>query len=162
MALLDRARDLTRAGPLAIFTEPPPDEPEVEEEELQMTLVEHLDELRGRLIKSVGALAVMTAIAFLFTPYLFQLLIVPAPDVPANAVRKRPLPMRGVTTKGHGSEIKYALAHAGEILATLERSVGIEYPYDKLDLIAVPDKGGAMENPGAVTFANVLPPSRER
>ena len=81
MALLDRARDLTKAGPLAIFTEPPPDEPEVEEEELQMTLVEHLDELRGRLIKSVAALAVMTAIAFLFTPYLFQLLIVPAPDV---------------------------------------------------------------------------------
>ena len=80
MALLDRARDLTRGGPLAIFQEPPPDEPE-EEEELQMTLVEHLDELRSRLIKSVGALAVMTAIAFLFTPMLFQILIVPAPDV---------------------------------------------------------------------------------
>jgi sec-independent protein translocase protein TatC len=81
MALLDRARDLTRGGPLAVFTEPPPDEPEVDEEELQMTLIEHLDELRGRLIKSVGALVLTTAIAFVFTPTLFQLLIVPAPDV---------------------------------------------------------------------------------
>jgi sec-independent protein translocase protein TatC len=81
MALLDRAKDLTRAGPLAVFTEPPPDEPEVEEEELQMTLVEHLDELRRRLIRSVAALAVTTAIAFVFTPWLFQMLIVPAPDV---------------------------------------------------------------------------------
>ncbi len=33
---------------------------------------------------------------------------------------------------------------------------GIEYPYDKLDIIAVPDKGGAMENAGAVTFAEFL------
>ena len=81
MALLDRAKELTKGGPLAVFTEPPPSEPEVEEEELQMTLVEHLDELRGRLIKSVGALALMTAVAFVFTPTLFQLLIVPAPDV---------------------------------------------------------------------------------
>src|SRR5215216_529661 len=81
MALLDRARELTRGGPLAVFTEPPPDEPEVEEEDLQMTLVEHLDELRGRLIKSVGALALTTAVAFVFTPWLFQLLIIPAPEV---------------------------------------------------------------------------------
>ena len=82
--------------------------------------------------------------------------IVPAPDVPPNAVRKRPLPLRGVTTKGHGKEIAYALAHAGEILAVLEQIFGIEYPYDKLDILAVPDKGGAMENPGAVTFADEL------
>src|SRR5262249_5648776 len=80
MALLDRAKDLTKAGPLAIFSEPPPEEPEVEEE-LQMTLVEHLDELRSRLIKSVMALVVTTAIAFIFTPALFQLLLVPAPPV---------------------------------------------------------------------------------
>ena len=81
MALLDRAKDLTKAGPLAIFSEPPPDEPEVDEEELQMTLVEHLDELRKRLISSVVALVITTAIAFVFTPTLFQLLLVPAPPV---------------------------------------------------------------------------------
>ncbi len=39
---------------------------------------------------------------------------------------------------------------------TLEKYFGIEYPYDKLDILAVPDKGGAMENAGAVTFGDDL------
>ncbi len=82
--------------------------------------------------------------------------VVSAPDVPPNEVRKRPLPLRAVTTKGHGKDIAYALAHTGEILALLERFFGIEYPYDKLDIIAVGDKGGAMENAGAVTFSDRL------
>src|SRR5438094_1963637 len=81
MALLDRAKDLTRIGPLAVFQAPPPDEPDEDEEELQMTLVEHLDELRSRLIKSVGGLVVATAVAFIFTPKLFELQLGPAPDV---------------------------------------------------------------------------------
>ena len=82
--------------------------------------------------------------------------VVTAPDVPPSAVRRRPLPLRGITAKGRGKEIAYALAHTGEILATLESYFGIEYPYDKLDILAVPDKGGAMENPGAVTFGEWL------
>jgi alanyl aminopeptidase len=82
--------------------------------------------------------------------------VVDAPDVPASAVRKRPLPLRGITAKGRGPEMKYALAHTGEILATLEKYFGVEYPYDKLDILAVPDKGGAMENPGAITFREYL------
>ena len=61
-----------------------------------------------------------------------------------------------MTTKGHGKEIAYALAHAGEILSVLEQIFGMEYPYDKLDILAVGDKGGAMENAGAVTFADGL------
>jgi alanyl aminopeptidase len=82
--------------------------------------------------------------------------VVTAPDVPPSAVRRRPLPLRGITAKGRGKEIAYALAHTGEILGTLESYFGIEYPYDKLDILAVPDKGGAMENPGAVTFGEWL------
>jgi alanyl aminopeptidase len=78
--------------------------------------------------------------------------LVPAPDVPPNEVRARPLPLRAVTARGRARDVAYALAHAGEILATLERYVGLEYPYDKLDLVAVPGKGSAMENPGCVTF----------
>ncbi len=82
--------------------------------------------------------------------------IVAAPDVPPNAVRKRPLPLRAVTVKGRGKDVAYALAHTGEILSVLENIFGLEYAYDKLDIIAVPDKGGAMENAGAVTFADQL------
>ncbi|MFO0588035.1 MAG: M1 family metallopeptidase [Polyangiaceae bacterium] len=82
--------------------------------------------------------------------------VVTAPEIPANEVRKRPLALRGVATAGRGKELSYALAHAGEIVAGLEKYFGIEYPFDKLDLIAVPDKRGAMENAGAITFGEWL------
>jgi cytosol alanyl aminopeptidase len=82
--------------------------------------------------------------------------IVNGPPIPANAVRKRELRLRGVAAAGRGKELQYALAHTGEMVTALETYLGIEYPYDKLDLLAVPDKAGAMENPGAVTFAEWL------
>jgi alanyl aminopeptidase len=82
--------------------------------------------------------------------------VVTAPDVPPNAARKRPLPIRGIAPKGRAADFAYAMAHAGAILATLEGYFGIEYPYDKLDIIAAPDKGGAMENAGAVVFDEYL------
>jgi alanyl aminopeptidase len=82
--------------------------------------------------------------------------VVAAPDIAPNAVRKRPLPLRGIATQGRGKELTYALAHTGEVIASLENYFGIEYPFDKLDMIAVPEKRGAMENPGAVTFGEWL------
>jgi alanyl aminopeptidase len=42
-------------------------------------------------------------------------------------------------------------------LLELERYIGIAYPYEKLDIIAVPDiAAGAMENAGAITFRDRL------
>jgi alanyl aminopeptidase len=82
--------------------------------------------------------------------------IVTGADVPANALRKQAIPVRIITAHGRGKEAAYALAHAGELMTTLETYTGIGYPYDKLDLIAVPGKSGAMENPGAMTFAEQL------
>lgn len=77
--------------------------------------------------------------------------------LPANSVRKQPLPFRGVAAKGKGEELKYALAHTGPLLAALEEYFGIPYPFDKLDVIAVPDfASGAMENVGAITFREWL------
>jgi len=78
--------------------------------------------------------------------------IVTAPDIPASAVRPHPIPLRAITAKGRGKEVRYALDHTGEILQKIEAYAGIAYPYDKLDILAVPGKGGAMENAGAVTF----------
>ena len=82
--------------------------------------------------------------------------VVAAPDALPNAVRTHPLPIRAVTAKGRGKDAAYALAHTGEILATIEAYTHVAYPYEKLDVIAVPGKGGAMENAGAVTFAEFL------
>ncbi len=67
-----------------------------------------------------------------------------------------PIPLRGIAPKGARPTFSYAMAHAGEILATLEGYFGIEYPYDKLDVIAAPDKGGAMENTGRRVFGKYL------
>jgi len=43
-----------------------------------MTIVEHLDELRDRLIKSLIALAITTALSFAFTSQILRILISPA------------------------------------------------------------------------------------
>jgi puromycin-sensitive aminopeptidase len=51
----------------------------------------------------------------------------------------------------------FALECAVESLRRLEAFFGLPYPYEKLDLIAVPDfEFGAMENAGAVTFRETL------
>jgi puromycin-sensitive aminopeptidase len=51
----------------------------------------------------------------------------------------------------------FALEAARETLARLETYFGLAYPYEKLDLVAVPDfEAGAMENAGAVFFRETL------
>lgn len=48
---------------------------------------------------------------------------------------------------------RFALASAKKSLEFYQDYTGIDYPFDKLDLVAVPDLSpGAMENPGAVFF----------
>ena len=47
-------------------------------EERPMTIIEHLEELRGRLVKCVIALAITTAFSFTFTTQILRVLIAPA------------------------------------------------------------------------------------
>jgi alanyl aminopeptidase len=77
--------------------------------------------------------------------------------IPANDVRTRPLPLRGIAARGRGGELAFALEHTPRILSALETYFGTAYPFDKLDIVAVPDfSAGAMENAGLVTFRDVL------
>ena len=49
--------------------------------------------------------------------------------------------------------MQYALKNTAGYLTALEDYFGTPYPYEKLDLIAVPESfGGAMENVGAITY----------
>ncbi|MCA9601394.1 MAG: M1 family metallopeptidase [Polyangiales bacterium] len=83
--------------------------------------------------------------------------IVEAPPIPANSVRTKPLPFRGIAVKGQGARLEYALKHTPAIVAALEDYFGIAYAYDKLDIVAVPDfAAGAMENAGMITFREQL------
>ncbi|ATB29400.1 M1 family metallopeptidase [Melittangium boletus] len=72
--------------------------------------------------------------------------------VEASPSGQKAVRTRIVTPKGRGSEAAYAAQTTPDILAHLERYFGIPYPYEKLDVLAVPLLGGAMENPGLVTF----------
>ncbi|AKT42559.1 M1 family metallopeptidase [Chondromyces crocatus] len=82
--------------------------------------------------------------------------VVKAPSIPPSIIRHRELPLRGVAVAGRGSELAFALANTGSLIQALEDYTGLPYPFDKLDLIAVPGKHGAMENAGAVTFSEYL------
>ena len=66
-------------------------------------------------------------------------------------------PGRVVTVKGRTDLAGLAIEYTPPILAALEEYFGGPYPFEKLDLIAVPEFwAGAMENPGAVTFRETL------
>lgn len=58
---------------------------------------------------------------------------------------------------GKGHLTAFGLEAGRECLARLEAWFDVPYPYDKLDLVAVPDfEAGAMENAGAVFFRETL------
>jgi aminopeptidase N len=78
--------------------------------------------------------------------------IVHAQPVPPSGVRRRPLPLRFVASKGQGKKLAFAARHTGEIVLLLEEYFGSAFPYPKLDLIASPIHGFAMENAGAIVF----------
>ncbi|MEJ0044364.1 MAG: M1 family aminopeptidase [Rhizomicrobium sp.] len=79
--------------------------------------------------------------------------VVDGGTAPPNAYRSRPLHIRGITARGDGKRIAYALALTPKIVTALETYFGIGYPFQKLDILAVPDfAAGAMENAGAITF----------
>ena len=83
--------------------------------------------------------------------------VVEAAAIPPSGVRKQPIPLRGVAVKGKGAQLGYALKETSGLLTDLEAYFGIAYPFEKLDIIAVPDfAAGAMENAGAITFREAL------
>lgn len=94
--------------------------------------------------------------------YLLAFVVGPVDVVEGAAVapafdRAAPLPLRAITVKGQGARTQKALADTKRVVEALERMFEIGYPYDKLDIVAVPDfAAGAMENAGLVTFRDAL------
>ncbi|MDX2224836.1 MAG: M1 family metallopeptidase, partial [Rhodospirillaceae bacterium] len=77
--------------------------------------------------------------------------------VRATALRDTPIPLRGITARGKGKQIEYALANTEALLLELEDYFDIAYPYEKLDLVAATDfAAGAMENAGAIFYREPL------
>ena len=82
--------------------------------------------------------------------YLVALATGPLEFVPIPGMS---MPGRVVTVKGAAALAAEAVRTTPPVVAALERYFGRPYPYEKLDLIAVPEFWpGAMENAGAITF----------
>jgi len=77
-------------------------------------------------------------------------------SVPPTPQRATPLPIRIVATKGQGKDLAYALAETPRIVQLLEAYFDSPFPFAKLDQIASPVMGGAMENAGAVVYDDTL------
>jgi alanyl aminopeptidase len=84
--------------------------------------------------------------------YLLAIALGPLEFTPVSGTS---IPTRIVTVKGKRHLTNAVVAMTPPILSALERYFGRRYPYEKLDLIAVPEYTyGAMENPGAITYTD--------
>ncbi len=73
-------------------------------------------------------------------------------SIPSNGVRSEALPFRVIATKGQKPRMQMALTQGPRLVTLMEEYFEIPYPYEKLDLIATPILGGAMENAGLIVF----------
>lgn len=82
--------------------------------------------------------------------YLVALLV---GDFVCREAASRRVPIRVCSTPDKQNLTGFALEAAVQQLAFYNDYYGIEYPFDKLDIVGIPDfAAGAMENTGAITF----------
>ena len=98
----------------------------------------------------------MKTVKFAETPplpsYLVALTVGHLDLVDAGTTGKKNTRVRIVVPRGRSGEAKYAAETTPTIVNLLEDYFGIPYPYDKLDEVAIPLAGYAMEHPGLVTY----------
>ena len=92
----------------------------------------------------------------LLPSYLVAVAVGDMEVVDAGTAGKKHTHIRIVVPRGHSAEAKYAAETTPAILNLLENYFGIPYAYDKLDEVAVPLFGGAMENAGLVTYGSAI------
>jgi alanyl aminopeptidase len=94
--------------------------------------------------------------------YLLALAVGPFELVDAGRIGRRKIPARIAVLDGDGARVKRALRELPRIVDELERYVDAPLPIGKLDLVAVPEFFGAMENPGLITIrSSILTSGRE-
>jgi cytosol alanyl aminopeptidase len=86
--------------------------------------------------------------------YLVALAVGPMDIIPAGHAGANNTEIRIITPKGHIPDAKYTAADTPDIVNLLEKYFGIPYPYEKLDEVAIPLAGYAMEHPGLVTYGS--------
>ena len=110
-----------------------------------------------KILRESSDVAGMKAVEFTETKplpsYLVAFGVGPFEYVDAGTTGVSHVPVRIVVPKGDAERAKYAAAITAEIITREEKYFSIPYPYDKADQLAIPlSFGGAMENPGLVTY----------
>src|SRR4029077_18669642 len=59
--------------------------------------------------------------------------VVDGGEIPPNRYRNHPIHLRGITARGNGQRIRYALSLTPKIVEALEAYFSISYPFQKLD-----------------------------
>lgn len=93
--------------------------------------------------------------------YLLAIAVGPFDLVDAGTVGSRQVPVRVAVRAGAGKQVSVVTARLPAIVEDMEAYVGEPLPLRKLDLVAVPDFFGAMENPGLITFEEQILIGRE-
>jgi alanyl aminopeptidase len=89
--------------------------------------------------------------------YLLAFAVGPLEAAEASASLGLSTPTRILTPRGKAHLATFALNETARALKVIEAYFDQRYPYDKLDLVAVPNfSAGAMENPGLITFRERL------
>jgi alanyl aminopeptidase len=84
--------------------------------------------------------------------YLLAVAVGPFERVDAGRLGRGRIPVRFAVAAGDGRQVAAASRALPRIVDALEGYIGAPLPLAKLDLVAVPEFFGAMENPGLVTF----------
>ncbi|HEY3625797.1 MAG TPA: M1 family aminopeptidase [Terracidiphilus sp.] len=88
--------------------------------------------------------------------YLVALSIGPMKVVEAAPAGKNHTPIRIIVPTGRESEAQVVASVTPDVVNLLEKYFGIPYPYPKLDEVAIPFAGFAMENAGLVTYGSII------
>ena len=122
--------------------------------------------LSETLLQEAGKPSKMKRVRFTETrplpSYLIAFAVGPFDVVDAGKAGRNATPVRILTPRGQGRLARYAVQVTPRLLEMTEEYTGIPHPYEKLDSIAVPRPGGAMENPGLITYASNLILARPR
>ena len=104
----------------------------------------------------------MKKVTFAPTPplpsYLIAFGVGPFEFVDAGKAGRKSTPLRIIVPRGMAAQAAYAAKVTPRLLELAEEYTGVPYPYDKLDSLAILQRGqfGAMENVGLITYAMPL------
>jgi len=125
---------------------------------MTITAPEGLTVLANTPVESTSVSDGMQAVTFMETPplpsYLLAYAVGPLDRAPIEGLS---VPGYIYVPKGHADELGFVLRETPGIVAALEDYFGSDYPFRKLDFVAVPEFAfGAMENPGLITYRTDL------